>query len=333
VITDSIIGSTNEMLASYPVARTQDIDQAEAVLERILPRIPLQLRVATSGDGFDMQMNALDIGAVTASYLRFGSDIEVVNSETAFYHVNIPLSGRTVWRAKKFVVQSSPAVASVFGPGTVGKSLWTGGCAQLCVMLPQSSLDRELERHLDQDIAEPVSFAPAMNLTASTTRGWLDALQLVVREAERGGGRPLHPMITRPLEHLLVDSLLLAQRHNYTGELLRPSPLASPRAVAEAMALLRSEPEHPWTVGELAGRVHVSVRALQSAFARSVGVSPMRYLRQVRLSRVHAELLDANPETTTVTEVAARWGFIHHGHFAAGYRARFGEPPVHTLRR
>jgi len=333
VITDSVIDSTNEVLAAYPVARTRDIDQAEAVLERILPRIPLQLRVTTSGDVFDMRMNALDIGAVTASYLRFGSDIEVVNSETAFYHVNIPLSGRTVWRAQKFVVQSTPTVAAVFGPGTVGRSLWTGGCAQLCVMLPQSSLDRELERHLDRDIAEPVSFAPAMNLTASTTRGWLDALRLVVGEAERGGGRSLHPLITRTLENLLVDSLLLAQRHNYSAELLRPAPLASPKAVGEAMALLRSEPEYPWTVGELAGRVHVSVRALQSAFARSVGVSPMRYLRQVRLSRVHAELLDADPEVTTVTEVAARWGFTHHGHFAAGYRARFGEPPVQTLRR
>ena len=49
--------------------------------------------------------------------------------------------------------------------------------------LPRPSLDRELERHLHQAIAEPVSFAPAINLTTSTTRGWLDALQLVVREA------------------------------------------------------------------------------------------------------------------------------------------------------
>lgn len=333
MITDSIIDSTNEMLGAYPVARTRDIGQAKAVLERILPRIPLQLRVAASGDVFDMHMNALDVGAITASYLRFGSDVQVVNSETEFYHVNIPLSGRTVWRARSYVVQSTPTVAAVLGPGTAGELLWSGGCAQLCVMLPQSSLDRELERHLDREITEPVSFSPAMNLTASTTRGWLDALRLMLREAERSAGRSLHPLITRPLENLLVDNLLLAQRHNYTAELLRPAPLASPKVVDEAMTLLRSEPRHPWTVGELAGRVHVSVRALQSAFARSVGVSPMRYLRQVRLSGAHAELLDADPEATTVTEVAARWGFTHHGHFAAGYRARFGEPPGHTLRR
>jgi AraC-like DNA-binding protein len=322
----------DEVLAAYPVARTKDIAQATAVLERVLPRIPLQMRVATSGDVFEMHMNALDIGAITTSYVRFGTGIQITNSETAFYHVNIPLSGHTVWRARNYVVQSTPTVAAVLSPGTAGELLWDGGCAQLCVMLPQSSLDRELERHLDCQITEPVTFAPAMNLAASTTRRWLDALRLVMNEAEYSNGRSLHPLTTRTLENLLVDSLLLAQRHNYTAELHRPARTASRGVVRDAMELLEQRPEHPWTVGELAHEVHVSVRALQAAFARSAGVSPMRYLRQERLRRAHAELLDADPASTTVTEVAARWGFAHHGHFAALYRARFGEAPAVTLR-
>jgi AraC-like DNA-binding protein len=329
VITDL----AHEVLAAYPVARTKDIAQATEVLERVLPRIPLQMRVAKTGDVFEMHMNALDIGAVTTSYVRFGADIQITNSETAFYHVNIPLSGRTVWRARNYVVQSTPTVAAVLSPGTAGELLWSGGCAQLCVMLPQSSLDRELERHLDREITEPVSFAPAMSLTSATTRRWLDALRLVLNEAEFSNGQSLHPLTTRTLENLLVDSLLLAQQHNYTVELNRPARTAAPRVVRDAMELLENRPDHPWTVGELAGEVHVSVRALQAAFARSTGVSPMRYLRQERLRRTHTELLDADPDSTTVTEVAARWGFAHHGHFAALYRARFGEAPALTLRR
>ncbi|HEY0574119.1 MAG TPA: AraC family transcriptional regulator [Pseudonocardia sp.] len=328
-----ITESTDEALAAYPVARTRDIGHATEVLERILPRIPLQLRVTSAGAAFTMHMNALDVGAVTASYLRFGADIHVVNSETASYHVNVPLRGCTIWRARKYVVRSTPSVAAVLGPGTDGELMWSGGCAQLCVMLPQSSLDRELERHLDREIAEPVVFAPAMCLTSPTTRGWLDALRLVLNEADRSNGRSLHPLTTRTLENLLVGTLLLAQPHNYTAELNQPTRAASPRAVREAMELLEARPEHTWSVGELAASVHVSVRALQDAFARSAGMSPMRYLRQVRLARVRAELLDGVPGNTTVTEVAARWGFAHHGHFAAAYRAKFGEPPAGTLRR
>ena len=325
--------SPREVLAAYPVARTRDIAQAREVLERVLPRIPLQMRVATTGEKFDMHMNSLDVGAVTTSYLRFGSDIQITNSETASYHVNIPLNGHTIWRANNYVVQSTPDVAAVLSPGTTGEMLWGSGCAQLCVMLQQSSLDRELSRHLDRELAEPVTFAPAMNLTSSTTRRWVDALRLVLNEAEYSNGRTLHPLTTRALETLLVDSLLLAQRHNYTDELHRPARAPSPRVVHQAMQLLEQRPEHPWTVGELAQNVHVSVRALQAAFSRSVGEPPMRYLRNLRLSRVHAELSDADPADTTVTEVASRWGFAHHGHFAAQYRARYTDPPGHTLRR
>ncbi|WP_042368127.1 hypothetical protein [Streptacidiphilus neutrinimicus] len=34
---------------------------------------------------------------------------------------------------------------------------------------------------------------------------------------------------------------------------------------------------------------------------------------------VHRELFAADPARTTVTEIAARWGFLHTGHFAAHY--------------
>lgn len=329
----AVKGLADELLAAYPVARTRDIAQATDVLLRVLPKIPLQLRVVTPGEDFELHMNALDIGAVTTSYLRFGSDTQIRNGPTASYHVNIPLTGGAIWRAQRYVVRSTPTVAAVLGPGTYGDLLWSGGSGQLAVMLPQSSLDRELERHLDRRITEPVTFAPAMNMTTPATRGWLAALRLVLNEAERRNGQPLHPLTTRTLENLLVDNLLLAQRHNYSAELEKPAPAASPRAVREATALLEQRPEHPWTVGELAQAVHISVRALQSAFTRAMGISPMRHLREVRLARVHAELLRAHAETTTVTEIAARWGFTHHGHFASRYRAKFGEPPGHTLRR
>ncbi|MFJ9009929.1 helix-turn-helix domain-containing protein [Streptomyces canus] len=40
----------------------------------------------------------------------------------------------------------------------------------------------------------------------------------------------------------------------------------------------------------------------------------------------------AAPGTTTVTEVAHVWGFVHLGRFARRYRERYGESPSQTLR-
>jgi AraC family ethanolamine operon transcriptional activator len=48
---------------------------------------------------------------------------------------------------------------------------------------------------------------------------------------------------------------------------------------------------------------------------------------------VRRELRDANPATTQVQDVAARWGFWHLSHFASDYRAMFGELPSDTLRK
>jgi AraC-like DNA-binding protein len=58
----------------------------------------------------------------------------------------------------------------------------------------------------------------------------------------------------------------------------------------------------------------------------------MKYLRQVKLARVHDALLDADPEATTATAVARQWGFLHYGRFAAEYREAFGRSPSASLK-
>jgi transcriptional regulator GlxA family with amidase domain len=59
----------------------------------------------------------------------------------------------------------------------------------------------------------------------------------------------------------------------------------------------------------------------------------MGLVRDVRLGRAHADLLAADPATTSVAAVASRWGFAHFGRFADAHRRRYGEHPSATLRR
>jgi len=74
------------------------------------------------------------------------------------------------------------------------------------------------------------------------------------------------------------------------------------------------------------------VRVLQESFRRHVGMSPLTYLRRLRLDGVHGELSRSDPWHVSVSEVAYRWGFTHLGRFAGAYRKRYGEPPSQTLR-
>jgi transcriptional regulator GlxA family with amidase domain len=87
------------------------------------------------------------------------------------------------------------------------------------------------------------------------------------------------------------------------------------------------------TVSMIAARCHVSVRSLQQGFRRHTGMSPMTYLREVRLRRAHQTLLESDPSISSVASVAYHWGFTNLGRFAAAHAARYDEAPAMTLRR
>jgi AraC-like DNA-binding protein len=54
-------------------------------------------------------------------------------------------------------------------------------------------------------------------------------------------------------------------------------------------------------------------------------------LRRMRQARKN--LRESDRTKTTVTEIAARWGFWNFGRFAGEYRGIFGELPSATLAR
>jgi AraC-like DNA-binding protein len=98
------------------------------------------------------------------------------------------------------------------------------------------------------------------------------------------------------------------------------------------MDIIEAGAHLPLTTSTLAAQCHFSVRALQEGFRRHLGMSPMAYVRVVRLRRAHCDLRSADPSHTTVGAIAHRWGFTHLGRFAAAHKTMFGETPLQALR-
>ena len=96
--------------------------------------------------------------------------------------------------------------------------------------------------------------------------------------------------------------------------------------VQQTRALVQGQLQQAPTVGDLCLHLGVSRRTLQNAFQRILGISPLAYLRAIRLGAVRQALKTAN----SVTEAATDMGFWHFGHFAKDYQAMFGELPSQT---
>ncbi|MHC6226018.1 helix-turn-helix domain-containing protein [Pseudomonas sp. X10] len=88
---------------------------------------------------------------------------------------------------------------------------------------------------------------------------------------------------------------------------------------------LLEEPDSALSVIDLCKRLKVSRRTLQYSFQSIAGVTPVQYLRSVRLNgarRVIRERPLAN-----ISDIAASWGFSHTSYFSLEYQKLFGELP------
>jgi hypothetical protein len=82
--------------------------------------------------------------------------------------------------------------------------------------------------------------------------------------------------------------------------------------VRRADDYLRAYLGEPLSLLELCRELGVSERTLHYAFQQVRGLSPMAYLRALRLNAVRQEL-KAAPDTAKVQAIAQRWGFWHPG--------------------
>jgi AraC-like DNA-binding protein len=315
-----------ERFSGHPVSRADDLDEAREATTRTY--LPHQLDMLGREGSFRMRLNAVRVGAVTAGFLAYSGGVLMRTVEAGNYHVNIPVSGACDQRCGPLApVPADPRRAAVFTPGYPAELRWHADSAQLCLMIDRVALDRELEHLLGRPLGKPVRFDTTMNLATPVARSWLATLRVLDEDAV---GLTTHPLTACHLQNLIIAGLLLAQRHNYREALHEPSRPAPSRAIRRAADLLDTEPERPWSSTTLAHEVALSVRALQEGFQRAFELPPMTYLREVRLNRVH-EALTA-PDATTVSAIAARWGFHHPGRFAATYQKKFGRVPTETLR-
>jgi AraC family transcriptional regulator, L-rhamnose operon transcriptional activator RhaR len=135
---------------------------------------------------------------------------------------------------------------------------------------------------------------------------------------------------------LFLSALARAVARERTGAHAAPAGPTHP-AVVQAMRMLEARPAHPWTLTELAERLHLAPRYLVRIFKSATGLPPMAYLARHRVETAAALLLNTDQPITQIGQTVgwpdqnyfARRFKAHYGLSATTYRARFTGNSVH----
>ncbi|WP_299954261.1 AraC family transcriptional regulator [uncultured Modestobacter sp.] len=313
-------------LHRFALCRSSDVAEFTTRLNDVYYPAEVAPRVGRVFGGPSV-LRAVHTEDFTLGYIHPGGDVRVVpDRESTGYHVNLALSGSVVAVAGNTEVHVGPDTAAVHTAGQRHELRARADSGLIGLKLSTGLVERELSALLGRPVTGPVRFAPVLDLHSEAGRSWLAMVHFLLAELDRPGLFD-SPAVRHSHVRSLVAGLLTGHQHSWTEALsARGAPLR-PRTVRRAQEFVHEHFAEPLTVTDIARATGSSVRRLQEAFSAHLDVSPMGYLRDVRLDAARARLTE---DGLSVTEAAQACGLTHLGRFSAAYRARFGELPSAT---
>jgi AraC-like DNA-binding protein len=138
-------------------------------------------------------------------------------------------------------------------------------------------------------------------------------------------------MICESFNQYLIELILLKVPNNYSACLKAQSQLLLPAFMKKALQYIDDHLHHSISLTHLSQYCNVSIRSLQKGFSQYVQFTPIEYIREQRLIRIHRSLQQAQ-RNETVTEILLSHGIQSFGHFTSLYKKRYGCLPSHTLK-
>ena len=156
---------------------------------------------------------------------------------------------------------------------------------------------------------------------------------LLAAAREHGAGLS-NPLLRKSLsDHLLAAMVHFDPKPADIDSTTRKATAARRVAVRLARDYIHARLFEPLPLSELCRHAGLKVRTLETGFQEVTGLTPIAYIRSLRLNTVRRALHDASMRQRSISDIALDSGFWHLSQFATDYRKMFGETPSNTRRR
>jgi AraC family transcriptional regulator, ethanolamine operon transcriptional activator len=181
-------------------------------------------------------------------------------------------------------------------------------------------------------ITAHLTIAPPASAIARDMVARVERLLEIARESPRSLQNPV--VRSTLTDHVLVAVSRLEAARTAAASTARREFGFRRAAVSRARDLIHSRLSEPLRVTELCQHGGIKIRALEYGFREVTGLTPLAYIRALRLNFVRRVLMTCSgTEQQSISQLAMDAGFMHLSQFAADYRAFFGELPTDTRKR
>lgn len=312
--------------ADYNVVRKYTTTNTRGFLDFSLPRTGGFRRCDVSSARLNKtQFDLVRVDSVCGYQIHMKSHPDLVM-------LHFLIRGRAQLQQGSARTDAGPAQMVLMEAKAPSRKFWHGSTELLMVLVSRKMMERVLSRELGIHIGAPLSFGIMQVLDWERVGSLWRYVVSICRDLN--DSRPgLVGHVANSAERTLLLLLLKEIPNNYSwafGENVVSS--AAPHYVRRVEEFIREHARDEIAIEDLIRVAGVSPRSVYSGFKRYRSMTPLAYLKSVRLGLAREVLIKAHKTgTSRVTQAAVAAGYSNLSQFSRDYKARYREAPSKTL--
>ncbi|MCU4641126.1 AraC-like ligand-binding domain-containing protein [Acinetobacter courvalinii] len=275
------------------------------------------------------RLNGFSFGNGALYDLKYSAPVVIcIDDSSSFYLFRITLEGQCQVGGTNQQLLQSAGIMSVTHPHTRQQIVTNQHCRNIILKLPQQEIETQLFKMLGHTSQAPVCFDSGLSCTAEGMSAIVETLNYLCHAYYNIQN---WSFISASFTQYLIELILLKIPNNYSEQLNAQRQQLVPGYIKKAQQYIQDNLHQAISLATLSQYCEVSIRSLQKGFSQYLQQTPVEYIREQRLERVHSALQQA-VEHQTVTDILLEHGIQSFGHFSTLYKKRFGCLPSHTLK-
>lgn len=270
-------------------------------------------------------LNHRKAGSLDLCRLSYGAQARIISDGLAdIYHLQFILRGNCRYALYRDSVSLSAGHVLLINPNEPIDLTYSEDCEKFIVRIPSTLFNDTCIEHRWFKPNESIKF----NQTPykfEEINSLIYLLKLLCEEAESGTATP---QMLQHYNRVVASKLMTMFKHNVPLE----TPSLQSVSFERLVQYIEDNIKRDISAEELATYSHLSLRSLYMLFEKNAKTTPKNFIRQKKLERVYAALMDPGSRMANVTAVALDYGFTHLGRFSEFYKLTFGMLPSESLK-